>query len=126
MPPTGYIQVHIFSSYAQIPIQNAAVAITAPDGTAIALRLTDRSGLITPVDIPTPPLSDSQSPGSEETPFTTVTLHARAQGYEQISAENVQVFPDTVTWQELELIPLAELPAAWDKTEDFDTTPQNL
>jgi len=126
MPPTGYIQVHTFSSFAQIPIQDAAVAITASDGTAIALRLTDRSGLITPVDIPTPSISDSQSPETEEVPFTAVTIHARARGYEQILAENVQVFPDTVTRQELELIPLAELPEAWDKAEDFDTTPQNL
>lgn len=126
MPSTGYIQVHAYSSYAELPLENVAVAVTAKDGTAIALRLTNRSGQITPIPIPTPPLSESQTAGSPEAPFTSVDLHARLQGYEQILAENLQVFADTVTRQELEMIPLAELPEMWDETEIFDTPPQNL
>ena len=126
MPSVGYIQVHAYTSYAQIPLENVTVAVTAADGTAIALRLTDRSGQIRPVEIPTPELSESQSPGAEQKPYTTVILRARLPGYEQIEAENVQVFADTVTWQNLEMIPLAELPEAWSVTEFFDTPPQNL
>lgn len=126
MPATGYIQVHAYTSYAQIPLQGVAVSITASDGTAIATRLTDRSGRITPVAIPVPDLSASQSPDTGEIPFTTVNIHARLRGYEQITAERVQVFADTTTNQNLEMIPLAELPGSWNQTEDFDTPPQNL
>lgn len=126
MPSVGYIQVHAYTSYAQIPLENVTVAVTAADGTAIALRLTDRSGQIRPVEIPTPDLSESQSPGAQQKPFTAISLRARLQGYEQIEAENVQIFADTVTWQNLEMIPLAELPEAWSETEFFDTPPQNL
>ena len=126
MPETGYIQVHAYSSYAQLPLENVSISVTASDGTAIALRLTDRSGQIQPIPIPTPPFAQSQSPGSPEAPFATVDLNARVQGYEQVLIRDLQVFADTVTRQELEMVPLSELPAAWDKSETFTTTPQNL
>lgn len=126
MPEKGYIQVHAYSSFAQIPLENVAIAVTTTDGTAIALRLTDRNGKITPIEVPAPELSESQSPGSEEAPFTSVNLRARLEGYEQIEAENLQIFANTVTWQDLEMIPLSELPESWGDTEIFDTPPQNL
>lgn len=125
MPPSGYIQVHAYSSYAQLPLEDATVTVTAADGTAIAMRLTDRSGKIQLIEVPTPERSESQSPGSEK-PFTSVTLIARHPGFEQIEAENLQIFADTVTNQDLEFIPLSELPQSWDQTELFDTPPQNL
>lgn len=126
MPETGYIQVRAYAGDAQIPLQDVAVTVTARDGTVIATRLTDRSGRITPIQIPTPQLSESQSPGSPEAPFASVNLHARLRGYEQIDADNVQVFDETVTLQNLEMIPLSELPEQWDKAEQFNTPPQNL
>ena len=126
MPATGYIQVRAYSSFAQLPLKDVSISVTADDGTAIAMTLTDRSGKITPISIPVPPLEDSQTPGSPEAPFATVTIHARLRGYEQIQAEGVQVFADTVTLQNLEMIPLAEFPTAWDQSENFDTPPQNL
>ena len=90
------------------------------------MRLTDRSGQITPIEIPVPDRSASQTPDTGVIPFTEITLHARLQGYEQIKIDRLQVFADTVTDQNLEMIPLSELPSQWDKTEDFDTPPQNL
>ena len=126
MPATGYIQVHAYSSYAQIPLQGVAVTVTADDGTAIAMRLTDRSGRIPPIFLPVPDLAASQTPNTGDIPFATVNIHARLRGYEQIAAERVQVFADTTTNQNLEMIPLAELPGSWNQTEDFDTPPQNL
>lgn len=126
MPSTGYIQVHAYTSYAQLPLQNVAVTVTAEDGTAIAMRLTDRSGQIQPIAIPVPDRDASTSPGTGERPFTAVNIYARLKGFEQIENESVQVFPDTTTMQNLEMIPLSELPGAWDKTEVFLTPPQNL
>ena len=126
MPSKGYIQVRAYTSYAQIPLQNVAITITAEDGTAIAMRLTDRNGRITPVEIPVPDLSASQTPDTGQIPYTNVQIVARLRGFEQIRVDRVQVFADTVTDQNLELIPLSELPGAWDQSEDFDTPPQNL
>ena len=55
-----------------------------------------------------------------------VNIYARLENFEQIEAENVQVFAGTVTNQNLEMIPLSELPDKWTKAEIFNTPPQNL
>ena len=126
MNATGYITVHAYTSFALLPLKDVAVTVTALDGTAIAMRLTDRSGQITPIEIPVPERSTSLRPNTGETPFAVVNLFARLKGYEQIEVENLQVFADTTTNQNLELIPLSELPGKWNQTEIFDTTRQNL
>ena len=126
MPATGYITVHAYTSFAQIPLDDVAITITASDGTAVAMRLTDRSGRINPIAIPVPDKADSLAPDPPERPFTTVNLHARKRGYEQIEAENIQIFADIITDQPLMMIPLAELPEAWSQTVLYDTPPQNL
>lgn len=126
MPATGYIQVRAYTSIAQYPLKDVAITVTASDGTAIAMRLTNRSGQITPIEIPVPERSESLEPDPAERPFAVVNLYARLRGYEQIESENLQVFADTTTLQNLEMIPLSELPDQWDQTVIFDTPPQNL
>lgn len=124
---TGYIQIRAYTSNAQIPLKDVAVAITDTDGAAIALRLTNRSGTLdAPVAVPVPDLSAGQSPNTGIIPFATVNLYARLENYEEIHAQQVQVFPNTITEQDLEMIPLSELPEAWNKAETFNTPPQNL
>lgn len=116
-----------FTSYAQIPIKDAAVTITDTDENIIAMRLTNRNGsLEQPIAINVPDLSAGQSPNTGITPYASVNLYARAENFEEIEVNDVQVFPDTVTLQNLELIPLSELPGEWNKAEIFQTTPQNL
>ena len=126
MSATGYIQVHAYTSKGQIPLQSVAVMITYPDGSAIAMRLTDRSGLIEPVPITVPDLSAGLTPDTGVVPYSSINIYARLENYEQIEAENIQVFPNTVTLQNLEMIPLSELPDRWTKAEIFNTPPQNL
>lgn len=123
---TGYITVHAFQSRARIPLKDVAVSVTATDGTAIALRITDRNGKIDPVEIPVPDLEESLSPNPGELPFARVNLYARLRGYEQVEHENLQVFAGITTDQNLELIPLSEMPGKWNQTAVFDTPPQNL
>ena len=126
MSSTGYLTVHAYTSDARIPLDSAAIAVTDRNGDAIALRLTDRSGQIDPIAIPVPDLSASQQPDTGVIPYATVNIYARKRLFEQIEAENVQIFANTVTDQDLQFIPLAELPDSWIKTEIFDTPPQNL
>ena len=90
------------------------------------MRTTDRNGLITPIEVPVPDRSDSLSPNALEKPFANVNLYARLRGYEQIEHENLQVFAGTTTDQNLEMIPLSELPTRWDQNVVFYTPPQNL
>ena len=90
------------------------------------MRLTDRNGLIRPIEIPVPDKSAGLEPDTGVTAYTAVNLYARLEGYEQVENENLQVFPDTVTNQDLEMIPHSELPESWSKIGVFDTPPQNL
>ena len=126
MSATGYIALRAYTSTAQFPLQNVAVTVTAEDGTAIAMRLTDRNGLIQPIEVPVPDKSESLSPDPGERPFAIVNLYAHHKGYEQVESENLQVFADITTYQNLEMIPLAELPEQWDQNVIYFTPPQNL
>ena len=126
MPSTGYIQVRTYASQAQYPLQDVAIVITAPDGTAIAMAQTDRNGRIAPIPVPVPDRSESLAPDPEERPFALVNLYAHKRGYERVEAENLQLFAGTTTLQELEMIPLSELPDSWNQYVIFDTPPQNL
>lgn len=108
-------------------MENVAVAITDRDGAAIALRLTNRSGILTvPVPMEVPDLSASQSPNTDIIPFTTVDLYARLENFEEVFVENLLVFADTVTNQNMEMIPLSELPQSWNTAELFSTPTPNL
>ena len=118
--------MNAFTSDARLPLPDVAVTVTATDGTAIAMRLTDRSGQIPPIPIPVPDLSESLTPDPPERPYALVNLYARLKGFEQIENENLQVFADTITDQDLQMIPLSELPGKWNQTAVFDTPPQNL
>lgn len=123
----GYIQVHAYNSYAQIPLIDTAVTVTDKDGAAVAMRLTNRSGILdAPIPVPVPDISASQSPNTGIVPFTSVDLYARLENYEEIFIKDLQVFPDTVTLQELEMIPLSEFPDDPNKSETFQIPPQNL
>lgn len=126
MPATGYITAWAYTSRARYPLKDVAITITASDGTAIALRTTDRSGRISPVEIPVPDKAESQTPDPPERPYALVNLYAHARGYEQVEAENLQVFAGVTTIQELEMVPLSTLPEYWDQSVLYDTPPQNL
>lgn len=123
----GYIQVHAYTSFAEIPLKDVAVTVTDVSGAGIAMRLTNRSGMLdTPIEISVPDLSASQSPNTGVIPFTVVNLYAKLPDFEEIDIENLQIFANTVTMQNLEMIPLSELPANWNKAEVFNTPAQNL
>ncbi len=115
-----------YASFAQIPLENVSVSVTATDGTAIALRLTDRNGRIEPIAVTVPDKSESLSPDPGQPPFSTVNLIARLKNYEQIFIDNLQIFSGITTWQDLPMIPLSELPGSRNQSETFDTSRQNL
>lgn len=123
----GYIQVRAYTSYAQIPLEGVAISVTDSNGEAIALLLTNRNGTLDiPVEVTVPDFSAGQRPDTDTIPFGVVNLYARLKDYEAIEIENLQIFPDRTTTQNLEMIPLSELPDSFNKLEIFPTPPQNL
>ena len=126
MSTIGYLQIYAFASNARLPLRDAAVSIIGNDGRIIAMGLTDKNGKFGPIEITVPDRQESLTPGSIDHPFTTVDIHSRLENYEQIEANKVQIFANTVTVQNLEMIPLSELPQQWTKSETFNTPAQNL
>lgn len=115
MSSQGSVIARVYTSDALIPIYNAPVSFTQmqSDGTRtlLAIRQTNTSGLTAPVYLPTPDLSQSLSPGSEQVPYVTVDIQASAPGYNRITVFGVQVFPDVETIQAMQLrpVPISEL-----------------
>ena len=126
MSALGYIQAKAYTSRARMPLKDVSVAITDVNGRLLGLRMTDENGITTPLAIEVPDFADSQQPEEGMRPFAAVNLYARLNQYEQIEIKQLQVFAQTVTLQELAMIPLSELPGRFDKAEIFDTPPQNL
>ena len=125
MSAAGYIQAMAYASRARLPLEDVAVSVVDDEGRLLGLRTTNSSGKTTPIRLTVPDRAESQSPGQEK-PFVTVNLYARAEGYEQVLIRGIQVFADIVTEQELQLVPLAELPGSWNQVEIYDIPPQNL
>ena len=126
MSATGYLQIFAYASKARIPLEGVAIMITDQSSSAIAMGLTDKNGKYGPIPFVVPNKTDSLSPGQGQQSFLDVNIHARLENFEQIEAENVQIFAETLTIQNLEMIPLSELPQQWTKIELFNTPPQNL
>ena len=126
MSTTGYLKIWAFTSTARYPLEDVAIVVTSSRGEALAMALTDRNGFVAPISISVPDKEESQSPDPPEIPYTTVNLYAHSRGYEQVAAENVQVFADTTTLQELKMIPLSEYPESYNQNALYITPPQNL
>ena len=127
MSNIGYIQVHAYTAKAQLPLRNVAIAITNEQEKIIALRMTNSSGKIDrPVEIQVPIPAAGLSPNTGIVPYTTVNLYAKVADYEEIEANNIQVFPGIITVQDLQMIPLSELPQYQNQVEIFNTPAQNL
>ena len=125
MPAFGYIQAKAYTSRAQLPVEDATVSVVDENGRLLGLRTTNSSGLTTPIRLEVPDPAQSQSPGDPR-PFAAVNLYARTEDYEQVLVRGIQVFPDTVTTQELQFIPLPEQPASRNRVEVFNIPPQDL
>ncbi|WP_209343555.1 spore cortex-lytic protein [Flavonifractor sp. AGMB03687] len=129
MAATGTILTRVFTSQAQIPVAGATVAFTqrSTEGrhALLALRVTDANGRTQPVRVGTPDPSASESPGTI-TPFAVCDIWVESPGYELLVVENVQIFPNTETLQELELIPLPEQSATLLPENPVNVPPQNL
>ena len=92
----------------------------------LAVRISNYDGFTEPFDVPTPPLSDSQTRQTDEVPYATVDLRSERVGYDRVLVRGAQVFPGTQTLQRMTLIPTPTLPDSYTQTQEFDIPPQTL
>ena len=126
---TGTVQVHVYTSRANLPLEGATVIITQRDSQGRDILLsnqrTDESGNTAPVTIEAPPLSGSQQPGERQA-FSYVDITADAQRYERVVIRDAQVFPGIVTLQAIQMLPLSGLTPEAGAAEEFVIPPQAL
>ncbi|MGE4277784.1 MAG: spore cortex-lytic protein [Lawsonibacter sp.] len=111
MANVGKLSVKVYTSQAEIPLEGATVVVTRNSKTGkydlLSVQLTDSSGRIRCVEVPT--LNDYkrvQSGGEEAVALCSVW--AEHPGYTMLRVDGVRVCSGEETVQSLELIPLAE------------------
>ena len=100
----GRLQVRVRQKNMGTPVTDARVSVSYsgdPQG-KIEETDTNESGSIEAVEIATPPLEYSMSP-SESQPYSEVTVTVSASGYRNITVSGVEVMPDRLSIQDIEL-----------------------
>lgn len=124
----GLLTVRISTSDAELPIEDATVTVTqdTPGGVKLlAVRISDRSGVVPNIAIVTPALNESLSPGGP-IPYTSVDITVDRPGYDRALIENVQLFPGIQSQQDVTLVPQSRTPDAFNMTDVTVITPQDL
>ncbi len=118
---TGHLTVTVRSANGALPVEGALITITL-DGEIVGVSTSDESGNTETVDIPTPPRSASLSPGYVGLPYSTVFIEVDKDGFYSGQYIQAPVFPDVLTVQPVNLLPLPEFFAGdtADATQFFD------
>ena len=125
---TGYIRARVFTSDAQIPIENAVLTVYTSDEnetTLIGVRVSDNEGKtdVIPVEAPDSYLSQSQG---NINPFATVNARVDHPEYRSFLVNGAQVFAGQISIIEAEMTPADRNVPVDSRAEIFDVSKQNL
>lgn len=126
MANTGTLQIRVFTSRGELPVQDASVSVIhhGIQGTdLVALQTSSRSGTTAPISIPSPALENSQIP-DQATPYALCDIWVERAGYHLVVVRGVQIFPGIISYQDIPLIP--QNPVDGMAVDEVDIIPQNL
>ena len=127
---TGQLVVQVYTSRAKLPIEGAAVVVTQtlPSGLyrLLSVQSTDSSGYTKPIKIATPDAENSTEPDTEGRNYSCCDVWAESPGFAMLLVEGVQIFPNIITIQPMELSPLIEGESSLNQTTVREITPQPL
>lgn len=126
MASSGTIIVNVTTSNARIPVEGTTVIFQQqlPPGRLLRVRITDSSGITSPLTVPTVDSSFSQSPAPSERPWTGLDLRVEHPEFERLLLEGVQVFPGITTIQNVSLVPMKSMDPEQDGQQEEIFTPQ--
>lgn len=104
----GQFQASIISDLDNRPIANATIKISStrePEKGIIEELKTDDTGRTAIIDLPTPPLDYSLTPGAAM-PYSEYTITINASGFEDVVIEGSEVLPTVKAQQDVTLEPL--------------------
>lgn len=103
---TGTLQVVVISLVGNHPIVGAVVRIGyagVPDS-AVAEETTDQNGQTPEITLSAPSINYSMEPSANQ-PYSQYTILVTAAGFEPVEIEGAQILPDTLSIQEITMIP---------------------
>lgn len=106
-PYAGGLKISVTSSLGLIPIRDATVKISykgMPDSTIETLD-TDISGQTEEIELPTPPLEYSLTPGDVQ-PYSEYNIEVNAEGYEPVVVSGTEILADQLALQPIEMNPV--------------------
>ena len=86
-----------------LPVQGASVLVTDPITGRNTRLTTDQSGRTRVLCVTAPPLSWSQTPGSDGRPYSIYHANIRAEGYVPVRLTGIQVFAGQQSLQMVEM-----------------------
>lgn len=104
---TGYLKTQALTARKTFPVKGVKVEVlkNLPSGTyTISTQQTDASGNTSPVKLPTLPSGDSLDPGIAQ-PFVTYDVRFTHPDYTEVVVNNVPIYEDLTTFQQVEMIP---------------------
>ena len=105
----GGLIVTVTLARGAIPVEGATVIIAEENNRRIiSTRITDKSGRMEQISLPTQSSSLSLTPDSSTRPFSVYNIRAEYPGYYTENAINVPIFDKIVSIQPISLIPLSE------------------
>ena len=128
MASTGTIEFRVFTSSANLPVEGATVIVRKqePPSDLLGILVTDESGRTRPLEIDAPDISLGQTPDDQVTPWIPLRVLIEHPGYEEVSLSGVQLFPNTLTVQNVQMIPDQYLELGENDLVEFNTTPQPI
>lgn len=104
----GFIKVELFTAREVVPVSGGNIFIlksTSVEFDKGRILTTDSSGITKILEVDTPDIELSKNKDSEQIPYSVYDLYVRAPGYKDAVVEGVQVFPNEVSIQQVEMIP---------------------
>lgn len=103
----GQLQVNVIAELTNRPVADARIQIsyTGEPGSALEEITTDSSGQTESVELNTPPLEYSLSPGNDQ-PYSEYTLNITAPGYEPVDISGVELLEGVKALQQVEMKPV--------------------
>lgn len=106
----GKLQVNVTGGRGSRPIRDARIQLyyTGDPTSQIEELETDESGQTEQVDLATPPLEYSMEPNQRQ-PYAEYTIQVTARGYYPLNISGIDVLPNELAIQEVELEPMQEM-----------------
>lgn len=104
---TGYLTVMVSTARGAIPLEGATVNVrgdTDDSSEILFSLLSDRDGKTPKISLPTPPKSNSDTPGGASA-FATYNIDVFKDGYVPLYFQNVPIFPSVHSIQPAVMVP---------------------